>query len=156
MIHHPVAIAGKLVLLLILLIVLLVLHSVLTPEQFRVAFVISIASFVVAVIALWVFVFKSLSNPKSRLGKWLILAKEEPAGESRTASRNEFQDMVGERGVALTLLRPSGFAQFGGKRLSVVTEGEFIDKDSHVEIGWVEGPRVVVRRVVASDGETRT
>jgi len=153
MMFHPVALVGKLILLLIILVILIVLHGVLDSDQFHVAFLIAAGVFVVGVVALWAFAYKVLSNPKSRLGKQLILTKDEPSEDERTASQNRFHDMVGRRGVALSLLRPSGIAQFGDKRVSVVTEGEFIDKDSPVEIASAEASRIVVRKVPSPGGE---
>jgi membrane-bound serine protease (ClpP class) len=55
-------------------------------------------------------------------------------------------DLHGAEGVAATPLRPSGFASFEGRRVSVVTRGEFIDPDARVRVIEVEGGRVVVRR----------
>lgn len=52
---------------------------------------------------------------------------------------------VGDRGVALTLLRPSGSARFGGKRVSVVTTGQMVEPDAQVEVVRVEGIRTVVK-----------
>jgi membrane-bound serine protease (ClpP class) len=50
-------------------------------------------------------------------------------------------------GRVITPLRPVGIAEFDGVRVDVVTDGEFIDKDSAVEVRKVEGTRVIVRRV---------
>ncbi|MHC1768825.1 MAG: NfeD family protein [Verrucomicrobiia bacterium] len=52
-------------------------------------------------------------------------------------------------GVAITQLRPSGAAIFGGKRVDVVTEGGLIDRGAPVKVMKVEGARVVVREVVS-------
>ena len=52
---------------------------------------------------------------------------------------------LGQVGVAVTLLRPSGTAEFDGIRLSVVTEGEFIAQDTPVQVVMVQGSRIVVR-----------
>lgn len=52
--------------------------------------------------------------------------------------------MVGETGIALTPLRPSGRAEFGERVVDVVTEGEFVAKGMRIEILQVTGSRVVV------------
>jgi len=54
------------------------------------------------------------------------------------------KDIVGEVGVALTALRPAGRADFDGRLLDVVTEGEFLEKGAKVEIVAIHGNRVVV------------
>ncbi len=59
----------------------------------------------------------------------------------------EQSDVVGKVGRALTILRPAGTVEIDGRRLDVVTEGEFIPSDSLVQVVKVEGTRVVVRRV---------
>lgn len=54
---------------------------------------------------------------------------------------------TGKTGKALTTLRPSGVAEVFGQRLDVVTEGEFIQAGTAIEVIRVEGGRVVVRAV---------
>lgn len=59
----------------------------------------------------------------------------------------ELKDMVGQEGVALTQLRPSGMARFGDKKVDVVADGEVIEKHTRVKIVEVESNRVLVRAV---------
>jgi membrane-bound serine protease (ClpP class) len=54
------------------------------------------------------------------------------------------RDMIGDSGVALTALRPAGRADFDGRLMDVVTEGEFLEKGAKVEIIAIHGNRVVV------------
>ncbi len=54
----------------------------------------------------------------------------------------------GDRGVAVTSLRPSGKATFGSRRVSVVTTGRLVDPGGQVEVTRVEGTKVVVKPVV--------
>ena len=56
-------------------------------------------------------------------------------------------ELVGQRGIAVTTLRPAGTAMFGKNRLDVVTEATFIPQGATVEVTAVEGSRVVVRQV---------
>ncbi|MHC5054981.1 MAG: NfeD family protein [Planctomycetota bacterium] len=51
----------------------------------------------------------------------------------------------GTAGVTVSVLRPSGAAMIGGKKVSVVTQGEIVEKHSKVEVVRCEGNRVVVR-----------
>ena len=55
------------------------------------------------------------------------------------------EDMVGKIGIATSDLRPSGWALLGDRKIFVVTEGEFVDKDQSIKILSVDGNRVVVR-----------
>lgn len=53
---------------------------------------------------------------------------------------------IGEVGIARSILRPAGRAEFGRRIVDVVTDGEFIDTGASVRIIEVNGPRVVVER----------
>lgn len=53
---------------------------------------------------------------------------------------------VGDRGTAHTLLRPSGKVHFGDETIDVVTEGEFIEKGTPVQVSRVRGNTIVVTR----------
>ena len=55
--------------------------------------------------------------------------------------------LIGDRGVALTPLHPSGRIEIGDKILDAVTEGNFIEKGQPIEIVEVEGNRIVVKAV---------
>ncbi|MFH0795284.1 MAG: NfeD family protein [bacterium] len=54
--------------------------------------------------------------------------------------------LVGRRGTALTELRPAGIANIDGKRVDVVTEGNFIPRGATIRVFEVSGNRVVVQR----------
>ncbi len=56
------------------------------------------------------------------------------------------EEMVGEKGVAESDLRPSGWAAVKDKRIFVVSEGTFIEEGEKIEILKVDGNRVVVRQ----------
>ena len=51
---------------------------------------------------------------------------------------------MGEVGVARTILRPAGKAEFGAALVDVVTDGEFLDPGVKVRVTLVEGDRVLV------------
>jgi membrane-bound ClpP family serine protease len=56
-------------------------------------------------------------------------------------------DLLGKEGITLTMLRPAGTIIIGNERIDVVTEGDFIEKNSKVNVIKVEGARIVVREV---------
>ncbi len=56
------------------------------------------------------------------------------------------QGIVGKRGIALTPLHPTGKAVIGDVRYDVVTEGEYLDRDTPLVVAEIHGARVVVRR----------
>jgi membrane-bound serine protease (ClpP class) len=57
---------------------------------------------------------------------------------------------VGDRGRAMSLLRPAGKMQIGNEVYDVVSQGEFIEKGSSLTILAIEGNRVIV----CKDSET--
>ncbi len=60
-------------------------------------------------------------------------------------------DLVGRRGVAATDLRPAGAATIEGRRYDVVSEAEFIERGSTVEVLKHEGYRIVVRECASEE-----
>lgn len=110
-----------------------------TPLQALIMIVIILAILGVAL----VLVLQSAS--KGRLSKHLVLndSLNDSEGFSAVDDLNYF---IGSEGVTLTVLRPSGTADFSGVKLDVVSDGEFIPKGSTVIIAKVEGNRIVVKQ----------
>jgi membrane-bound serine protease (ClpP class) len=67
-----------------------------------------------------------------------------PANLSRDEGR---PTLVGARGTALSDLRPGGIATIQGRRVDVVTEGDYIAAGEQIEVVLDERYRRVVRRV---------
>jgi membrane-bound serine protease (ClpP class) len=84
--------------------------------------------------------------PGTKIFKKFILSVEEKS-EAGFVSHTTSEDMVGRTGKALTDLRPAGTAEIDGERVDVVTDSEFIEKGSKLEIVEVEGIRVVVKEI---------
>ncbi len=63
----------------------------------------------------------------------------------------EKQELLHQKGTALTPLRPSGMAVINNRRIDVVTEGQMIERGEPVQVVSIEGMRVVVRPL---SGET--
>ncbi len=89
--------------------------------------------------------------PRSRYTSWLVL-KERVGGsasdrEVRKPDAPTDDELMGQEGVAVGDLRPSGVARFGDARVDVVTEGDYVVKDSRVRVIEIKGNRVVVRKV---------
>ncbi|MDM8540722.1 NfeD family protein [Desulfococcaceae bacterium HSG9] len=63
------------------------------------------------------------------------------------ADSKEVQDVqVGDNGVALSFLRPSGKAEINGARSDVVTEAEFIEKGTPIIVSAIDGNRIIISR----------
>ncbi|MFC1829350.1 nodulation protein NfeD [Thermodesulfobacteriota bacterium] len=53
---------------------------------------------------------------------------------------------VGDIGIAVTFLRPSGKVKIKNEIFDVIAEGEFMEKDTAVEISAIRGNRIIVSR----------
>ncbi|MBC8434279.1 MAG: serine protease [Desulfobacterales bacterium] len=84
----------------------------------------------------------------------LKLLARSPATLRKTLSRkegvssqsSELESYVGTQGNAVTDLRPAGIAVINGKRVDVVTRGEYLDKDSAIIVTAVTGNQIIVRK----------
>ncbi|MEX2444043.1 MAG: NfeD family protein [Alkalispirochaeta sp.] len=81
--------------------------------------------------------------PKSFFGKRMILATD----QATAPGEGDIDVAVGATGTAITALHPGGTAEVAGRRVSVVTAGEFVESGTSVEVVAVEGARIVVRRL---------
>jgi len=82
--------------------------------------------------------------PQTSAAKKMILSHEQT--DMRAGAEHE-PALVGVQGVAQTLLRPSGMALIGGKRLDVVAESGMIESGSAIKVVAIEGTRIVVRKI---------
>lgn len=85
--------------------------------------------------------------PKTFFGKKLILDKSERQEEGFTSFSNNYNNLVGQVGVALTKLRPSGLVKIGGAKYSAITSGEMIDENSSIRVAKVAGNSIVVEKM---------
>ncbi len=83
--------------------------------------------------------------PRSRVWKSLGLQKEEKVEEGYIAPR-DYESLLGKKGVAITMLRPTGIALIEGARINVQTNGEFLPPNTPVEIIQVEGVKIIVTK----------
>ncbi len=63
------------------------------------------------------------------------------------AGAAEAAALLGHVGVASSMLRPAGMAKFGDSYVDVVTEGDYIEPGTPIQVVEVEGNRIVVKRV---------
>lgn len=82
-----------------------------------------------------------------------VLARS-PATLKKSLSRDQgvqsqnpdMDQFVGMEGVAITDLRPSGTALINGKRLDVVSRGEYLERSSEVVVLSVTGNQIIVSK----------
>ena len=66
--------------------------------------------------------------------------------EGVSSQSSELESYVGRQGTAVTDLRPAGIAVINGKRVDVVTRGEYLEKDSAIIVTAVTGNQIIVRK----------
>ena len=66
--------------------------------------------------------------------------------EGVSSQSSELESYVGTQGNAVTDLRPAGIAVINGKRVDVVTRGEYLEKDSAIVVAAVTGNQIIVRK----------
>jgi membrane-bound serine protease (ClpP class) len=91
--------------------------------------------------------------PQTGIYRRFILSTTNPPGPSLVGVPRSFATALalapGMQGRALTILRPSGKAEFENHVVDVVTEGEFVAPETPVAIVSTDGMRVVVKGVAA-------
>lgn len=83
----------------------------------------------------------------------LKLMAKSPVTLRKTLSREEgvsvqsqdLESYIGEKGTAVTDLRPAGIAVINGRRVDVVTRGEYLEKDAVILVTAVTGNQIIVR-----------
>ena len=82
--------------------------------------------------------------PNTRLGKMIILKSDVSKKSGYDSSVERLEGLTGKSGVAMTDLRPSGIAMIDEKRINVVSEGGYIERDTNVKVVKIDGNKVLV------------
>ena len=87
------------------------------------------------------------SAANGKLSRSKLVLNDTESNEAGYRSTEDLDVLLGREGVTTTVLRPTGMAEFDGVRLNVVSEGEFIQSGTQVQIVRVEGSRILVRTI---------
>ena len=87
------------------------------------------------------------SATRGRLSRSPIILKDSETAAEGYSATADMDIFLGREGETVTVLRPTGMAEFDGVKLNVVSDGEYIPQGSRVRVDRVEGVRVVVRKV---------
>ncbi|WP_276355989.1 NfeD family protein [Cohnella caldifontis] len=99
------------------------------------------AAVAVVIVAVFAYVFR-------RRGIWnRFILRDQLTKEQGYVPNESREELVGLEGVAKSALRPAGVAEIGGRRVDVVTSGDFIAAGSPVRVTAVDGTRVLVEKV---------
>ena len=83
--------------------------------------------------------------PGSRAMEGVLHQDSQPSWDGYISAPTR-SDLVGKAGVAASELRPVGFADIGGERVDVTTEGEWLPTGTPITVVKADTMRVVVRR----------
>jgi membrane-bound serine protease (ClpP class) len=97
-------------------------------------------AFAVVLTAIFLF-FSSRMFPESAFFRRIAFVGTQ--GPEYVASR-DFRSLKGRSGVATSYLRPAGVASIDGRRVDVLTEGDFVPAGSPIRVNRVEGARIFV------------
>lgn len=97
-------------------------------------------TFIGLIVLLAISIFIAL---KSKVWKKVTLNQD--LGESRVEGPTDNIIDVGDRGVSLSMLRPSGKADFNGLIIEVTTNGELIAAGNSVEVIKIENKKIIVK-----------
>mgnify|MGYP002627263869 FL=1 len=88
------------------------------------------------------------SAMRGRLSKSDLILKD--TQETVASRASSLRSWIGKEAVVATPLRPSGFVESEGKRLSAASGGDFIEKGTPVQIVGAEGDHLVVQPKVSA------
>ena len=103
---------------------------------------------VVIVLLLLVLLYK-LGFANRFMGR--LVLKEEQKNEKGYKSAGLTSSWIGMTGMSISELRPAGTAEIDGKRMDVMTEGEFIERNVKVEVIKINGASLVVKKASESE-----
>lgn len=107
----------------------------------------AIFSLFIAVVAAIIFLF-IMTKLFKRKGIWnKFILRDQLTEELGYSSQQSKQHLIGKRGKALSVLRPSGVALLEGERVDVVTAGDYIEAGNEIEVIQIEGSRIVVKKI---------
>ena len=86
-----------------------------------------------------------LGMKTSLIKKRFVLSTVQKQGQGTGAE--DLSELTGQKGTAITALRPAGAAKIADRRVDVISEGGYIETGAPIVVTLVEGPRVVVKEV---------
>ena len=92
-------------------------------------------------VALFGSIFVMRYLPSMPMYNALSVSEELAAG---TGEENHNADLIGQQGVAVTALRPSGRVKIGDSEYEVVSQHEFVEAGTSVKVVSADGMRILV------------
>ena len=126
-------------------IVLEIIAIVLTASMYGPTWAVIATFAVLLLIGLAVFLsYRSAMN--GRLSKSPLVLKNEESAQPVSDAASAMAAWISREGTVATPLRPAGFIEVDGERLSAATTGDFLEKGAAVRVTGMEGDHLVVCR----------
>lgn len=122
--------------------ILLIIGIVLTAESTIQSIILGTSLLAILIIAFCIILYLV---SKGKL-KGIVL-KDKLDKVSGYSSTENLDNFLGKEGVALTVLRPAGTAEFDNEKLDVVSECEYLEKGTRIKIIKIDGRKVLVRSI---------
>lgn len=126
--------------------------SLSTTVDYNQAALVLSASVLLVLVSAWTLIRTLPRN--SRLRRSGILLGEDTGRDVGYLSASVRSDLDGQRGTAVTDLRPAGVGRFGGERVDVVAEEGWLAAGTPIEVVRAEGYRHLVRGVAEIPADT--
>ena len=75
-----------------------------------------------------------------------LILKDATRREEGYLASSETSELIGQTGKCITALRPAGIAIINGRKIDVVSDGDFMDKGTMIRIIESHGSRIVVEK----------
>ena len=112
-------------------------------STYYIAFILIISLILVMILY---YVNRNVFHKKLMFLDRLVLNDSISTKDGYVASESRLE-LLGQRLIAYTDLRPAGVAILDNEKLDVVTDGDFIEKGNKIEVIRVEGMRIVVKKI---------
>lgn len=84
--------------------------------------------------------------PKDKLNNTLFL-KRELNKDSGFISSVNYENLIGQHGITVTVLRPVGKIKISDNIYNATSEDKFIDKDKEIIVTGAEGANIIIKEV---------
>lgn len=109
-------------------------------EEAIIQLAISLILTIIIIMILWKYL------PKTQMFKKLVLS-DNIEGKSGYSTYEKYNHLLNQEGIAHTDLRPAGVGIFENHKIDVVTEGDYIVKNSGIKVIHIEGSKIVVEKI---------
>ena len=126
-------------------IILEIVAIIITASMYGTTWAVIATFAVLLLIGLAVFLsYRSAIN--GRLSKSPLVLKNEESAQPVSDAASAMAAWISREGTVATPLRPAGFIEVDGERLSAATTGDFLEKGAAVRVTGMEGDHLVVCR----------